>query len=92
MGEIHDTHHAEDDAEADAHQAVGAADQQARRQGLQEVDQTPVKVVHHLVPWAPADLLSPVVAAKMRFKCKRKRRATDSAKVSWVAVESPSVA
>ncbi len=38
MGEIHDAHHAEDDAEANAHQAVGAADQQAGRHRLEEID------------------------------------------------------
>ena len=55
MREVHDAHHAEDDAEADAHQPIGAADQQARRHGLEEIDKTPVEVVHSSpCPWVPA--------------------------------------
>jgi hypothetical protein len=38
-------------AEADAHQPIGAADQQARRHGLEDVDQKPLQLVHSS-PWA----------------------------------------
>ena len=46
MREIHDAHHAEDDAEADAHQAVSAADQKSRGEHLQEIHDTPIEIVH----------------------------------------------
>ena len=38
MREIDHPHDAEDDAQAYAHQAIGAADHQARGQRLQEID------------------------------------------------------
>ena len=53
VGEVHDAHHAEDDAEADAHQAVGAADQQARRHRLKKVDQQPLERFHGPSPERP---------------------------------------
>ena len=44
VGEVHHPHDAEDDAEPDAHQPIGAADQQAGGQRLQRVDQHPFQV------------------------------------------------
>ncbi len=38
LGEIDDAHRAEDDAEPDAHQRIGAADQDAGGQRLQKID------------------------------------------------------
>ena len=43
VGEVHHPHDAEDDAEPDAHQPVGAADQQAGGERLQRVDQHPLR-------------------------------------------------
>ncbi len=48
VGEVHDPHDAEDEAEADAHQPVDAADQQARSQGLKDVDEDPLQFFHRL--------------------------------------------
>ena len=39
LGEIDDPHRAEDDAEPDAHQRIGAADQDPGGQRLQEIDE-----------------------------------------------------
>jgi hypothetical protein len=38
MREVHDPHHAEDDAKPDAHQPIGTANQQACRQSLKAID------------------------------------------------------
>jgi hypothetical protein len=38
LGEIDDAHRAEDDVEPDAHQGIGAADQNAGRERLPEID------------------------------------------------------
>ena len=46
LREIHHAHDAKDDAEADAHQAVGAADEQAGGQRLKEVDDVPFQRFH----------------------------------------------
>jgi hypothetical protein len=42
--EVHDPHDAKDDAQPDAHQPIGAADQQAGGKRLQRVDQHPFEV------------------------------------------------
>ena len=57
LGEVHDAHDAEDDAEPDAHQAIGAADQQARRHGLEEIDDQPFELFHgsFTFPRTPGD-------------------------------------
>src|SRR5581483_9156080 len=50
MCEIHHAHDAEDDTEADAHQAVSAADEQPGGEGLEEIDDVPPQGFHAHLP------------------------------------------